>query len=534
MMNIATRLSAALILLLICTAAVPVSLLSNGDFGQADGKGGFVDWPMVAGASAQTEDAVHFVHLESAEPEKTVLLYREVKLPQPLPAALELRLRVRYAVTPGKNSWFDARVMMLFKDKDGKELKAKPAAPYFRGVSKGWVNKSEFFAVPKRAQTIAIMPCLLQVKQGTLDLAECELFPATAEQLPPPPPMIPSEILGAPVAAPAELHVVGNHLETAAAKTVWLQGLCIDSLEWSAGGEHLPQSIPVATDQWHANVIRLPVSSKMWWGHGGYQKDNGLAYRQLVDACIATAYGHGAYVALDLHRFGLPAPEDVAFWKDAAQRYKNNPALILELFNEPHSMSWKAWRSGGAPDGAGRQAIAENDQESDAPTTTGLQALVEAVRGTGAKNLLIAGGLDWGYDLSGVVAGYALEDKAGADGIMYSSHIYPWKKDWQHNTLDAAAKFPVFVGEVGCPQKWEDFSFIPPGARSEKLGPGCTWPGDVIGMLQKYKINWTGFCFHPKCGPPLILDWTYAPNDFWGIYVKDALGGKHFELERMR
>ena len=36
---------------------------------------------------------------------------------------------------------------------------------------------------------------------------------------------------------PPPLHVVGNGLQTPDGKAVWLQGLCVDSLEWGAGGD---------------------------------------------------------------------------------------------------------------------------------------------------------------------------------------------------------------------------------------------------------------------------------------------------------
>jgi hypothetical protein len=56
-----------------------------------------------------------------------------------------------------------------------------------------------------------------------------------------------------------------------------------------------------------------------------------------------------------------------------------------------------------------------------------MQALINAVRESGAKNIVLAGGLDWAYDLSGIANGFALDDKGG-NGIIYSTHIYPWKK----------------------------------------------------------------------------------------------------------
>ena len=53
-------------------------------------------------------------------------------------------------------------------------------------------------------------------------------------------------------------------------------------------------------------------------------------------------------------------------------------------------------------------------------------------------------------------------------------------------------------------------------------------------MIQKYRLNWTGFSFHPTCGPNVISDWDYTPTPHWGIFVKDALSGKQFELTKMR
>ena len=55
----------------------------------------------------------------------------------------------------------------------------------------------------------------------------------------------------------------------------------------------------------------------------------------------------------------------------------------------------------------------------------------------------------------------------------------------------------------------------------------------MLGLIQKYKLNWTGFSFHPTCGPNVISDWDYTPTPYWGVFVKDALAGKPFELKKM-
>lgn len=514
------------------------SLLSNGNFTQMSGDWP-TDWPTHDNVTAETEGDAHYLHFVSPETGTSVLIYRRMKLPTPAPAGLELRVKVRYDITAGDKSWFDARIMSHFKNSADAVLKPDPPQPNFHGKSKGWVTKSVYFRIPKGAAYLEIMPSLLNVASGTMDLGECDMFPAPESKLPKPPPMIPSKPLPAPTAAgtPPELHVVGNELQTADGKQVILQGLCLDSLEWSAKGEHLSQSIPEAIEKWHANAIRLPMGERFWWGQGPYQKRDptGMAYRKVIDKCIAQTTSRGAYLILDLHRFGLPDEADITFWKDAANRYKNNPAVLFELFNEPHSLGWSVWQNGGTIVGHKHKDanVAEN-KEAIGQSSVGMQALVDAVRSTGAKNIVIAGGIDWSYDLSGVVNGHALHDEKGGDGIMYSSHNYPWKKNWQHNVLDAATKYPIFVGEVGCPEKWSDFKFIPKSQQFVKLGPGCTWPADVIGMMQKYKLNWTGFSFHPKCGPEVISDWNYTPTPYWGKYVQEALAGKKFDMPKMR
>ncbi|MEZ0300267.1 MAG: glycoside hydrolase family 5 protein, partial [Candidatus Methylacidiphilales bacterium] len=115
-------------------------------------------------------------------------------------------------------------------------------------------------------------------------------------------------------------------------------------------------------------------------------------------------------------------------------------------------------------------------------------------------------------------------------GIIYSSHIYPWKKDWQPKVLDAAARYPIFIGEVGTPPDYSSFSFIPMKERYPIEG----WANDMIALIQKHELHWTGFSFHPNCGPMVIKDWDYTPTPYWGIYVKEALQGKKFELKALR
>ena len=357
------------------TAKPAASLLSNGTFTlDADGDQWPDGWPRAEGASWEKEGDTRFLRLRSPKPGQMVIVYRRANLSKPAPAALEIWLRLRYTdVKPGEKQWFDARVIGHFKNQAGQTLKPEPATPNFRGSSKDWIDRVYLAKVPVGAAYLELMPCLFQPAAGTLDLAQCEVFPATAEQWDAAQPKIvwsePSAVK--PQASwPRELRVAGNQLHTPDGKTVWLQGLCVDSLQWSATGEHLQQSIPVAIEQWKANVLRLPVNEQFWFGRGKGQKagDGGLGYRKIVDAAIEAAASRGAYVALDLHRFGAPMPEHVDFWKDAATRYKNHPAVLFELFNEPHGISWKLWRDGGNLEAKDSKRIGREPRRKHDPT----------------------------------------------------------------------------------------------------------------------------------------------------------------------
>ncbi|MFM9964012.1 MAG: glycoside hydrolase family 5 protein [Planctomycetaceae bacterium] len=512
------------------------SLLSNGHFETDKNVDGWPDdWGRLkTGGRWETENENHFLRLTATEPGQTILLYRAVDLPAGV-EALDLSWRQRISdLKPGKEPYFDARIMLEFKDESGKKVSQKPAPPYTRSNTSGWVEKHIQFLVPPEALTLEFMPALFQVERGTFDLDDFVLKPTEAASLfaaakaamdaeklayvPPETPQL--------AKWPPQLHVEGNQILNPDGKPVWLQGVNVVSLEWSAGGERVMKSALVAVEDWKANAIRLPVKEEYWFGRTAGQKDGGKSYRELVNQVITLVANRGAYVVLDLHRFRAPKPAHVEFWKDAAATYKNHPAVLFDLFNEPHGISWEVWRNGGF--------VTEKDSPADEKANAalgfqspGMQRMLEAVRETGAHNIVIAGGLDWAYDLSGIANGFALTEKGG-HGIVYSTHIYPWKRDWASKVLLVADKHPIFVGEVGADIK--KMSFIPAEAQED----AATWVPEMLGLIQKHKLHWTAFSFHPKASPVMITDWDYTPTPFWGAFAKEALSGKPFELKRLR
>jgi len=161
---------------------------------------------------------------------------------------------------------------------------------------------------------------------------------------------------------PMCLHTRGKKVLDAGGKPVWLYGVNIASLEWSTDGEHIEESVNRAINDWKVNLIRLPLAQDQWFGKRTNQMDGGAAYRALVDKLVDTCAAGRVYIDLDLHwsdcgiwvneggtlgQHSMPDKNSVAFWQDMATRYKNQPIVIFDLYNEPRDVSFAIWRDGG-------------------------------------------------------------------------------------------------------------------------------------------------------------------------------------------
>lgn len=236
------------------------------------------------------------------------------------------------------------------------------------------------------------------------------------------------------------LRVQGNRLVDAKGQAVRLRGASYSGFEfaaiqgWSpsdpsgaqAGHPGGPDWAAMRT--WRANAVRLPLNEASWLGYRctdatgvARNPDPGGNYRAAVKAQVAQANAAGLYVILDLH-WAAPAAScpmlqtqmadadhAIAFWQSVAGEFKNAPAVAFELYNEPYldglsmlDSPWHALTRGGtlryysAAGANGAQRRVESSWRS-----AGMQAMVEAVRGAGAANVVLVGGLAYCNDLSG-------------------------------------------------------------------------------------------------------------------------------------
>ena len=320
---------------------------------------------------------------------------------------------------------------------------------------------------------------------------------------------------------PMRLHTEGTQVLDASGKPVMLYGVNIASLEWRNEGDHVEESVNRAINDWKVNFIRLPLAQDRWFGKMTNQMDGGAAYRAIVDKLVDTCAASRVYIDLDLHwsdcgkwineggtlgQHNMPDKNSVAFWQDMAARFKNQPNVIFGLYNEPHDVPFAIWRDGGTA--ADNPARWNPDQAKVIYEAVGMQKLYDTVRATGATNVVTVSGLDWGYDLSGVLQGYAI---AGTN-FVYETHPYPFKDTNWDNTFGAVSeKFPVYIGEWG-------FG----GRRTNNITNNLNYAHSLMDYAQQHKLHWTAWDLHVSAGPTLIKNWQYEPTIF-GQFVKDQL-----------
>lgn len=326
------------------------------------------------------------------------------------------------------------------------------------------------------------------------------------------------------------LYVRGNKIVDGQGNIVRLYGVNCPSLEWTPGGDNMPEAVIEAFDNWDCNLVRLPMNQDFWFGYGANQSDEGKAYRELIDTIVNIAAERNKYIWLDLHwsnagtewgkytgQHKMPDENSLTFWLSVAEAYKNHPNVLFGLYNEPYDVSWSVWKNGGevsetlpVSGGIKRETIKYK--------AVGMQTLIDAIRGIGANNIVIVGGLDWGFDLSRVTdPDYELVDTEEGNGIVYDTHPYPWKnKNWSHIIDKTGAKHPVIVGEFGIEADAKDPT-KPDNSQFKN------YYETLINWIEEHQYSFAAWSFHPSAGPSIIENWQYDPTPYHGAYVKDFL-----------
>ena len=273
-----------------------------------------------------------------------------------------------------------------------------------------------------------------------------------------------------------ELRVDGNRLVTAADGVVMLHGVDMSGTEsvcaqnWTHdpfGGQPEDNSQTFAALlAWDINVVRIPLNEDCWLGINGVEI-GGSAYRQPVVKLVRDLEAAGFYVIVDLHWSapGMqraisqnPAPDEdhsPAFWSSVAATFARDSGVLFDLYNEPYFY----WIAPGGPNAEAclwegctltKYVTGGNPYTVTANwRTAGFTQLTADIRATGARNVIMAAGVDWSNDLSGWLAYAPTDPNTVASWHSYPGEACAAERCWERVIAPIAEKYPVIVGETG-------------------------------------------------------------------------------------
>lgn len=155
-----------------------------------------------------------------------------------------------------------------------------------------------------------------------------------------------------PVSYYGALHTQGNKIVGAKNnQQAMLRGI---SLFWSdaTGNPYYSNTtINWATDNLHIDVFRFAMGIRYYNSQGNatepIQETNSYAgspdgFMRLLDKMVAAAIENDVYIIVDWHshRAHLETSDALTFFKTVAEKYKDVPNIIYEIYNEPVSASW--------------------------------------------------------------------------------------------------------------------------------------------------------------------------------------------------
>jgi hypothetical protein len=319
-------------------------------------------------------------------------------------------------------------------------------------------------------------------------------------------------------AAPPALHVAGNRLVNDANKPVNLFGvnradtanMCLHGVTNVAP---MDQASVQAMANWGVNIVRIPLNEDCWLGTGPPQA-SGDVYRNAMVNYIQLLNQQGFAVILSdseahLRPNGSSMLQDMpdasktpAFWTSVAQTFKGNNSVMFDLWNEPvpgttndTTAAWTCLRDGGKCPGLPVTG------GGPAYTVAGMQQLVNAVRGTGATNVVMIPGVRGDNALSHWLS---YEPNDPLHNLAASWHSYSHLQCntptcWNAQVAPVAAKVPLIADEIGQTDCQHDYI------------------DNLMNWLDAHQIGylawswWVGDCAGT---PSLISDYDGTPSNF--------------------
>ena len=190
------------------------------------------------------------------------------------------------------------------------------------------------------------------------------------------------------------LQVKGNQLCNEKGEPVVLHGMSSHGMQWYP--QYASAQAIQTTARYGANLFRVA----MYTGEGGYLSDPEKVKRDTL-AAVDAAIANDLYVIIDWHILSDNNPRDHqtearAFFTEVSRRYKDCPAVLYEVCNEPNgNISWSG------------------DVKPFA------QEMMDVIRGEGARGVILVGSPTWSQDIH-----LAAADPIQGDNWMLTLHFY--------------------------------------------------------------------------------------------------------------
>jgi hypothetical protein len=302
---------------------------------------------------------------------------------------------------------------------------------------------------------------------------------------------------------------------------------------------------------WKMNAVRISLNEDCWLGinpvqqltdrivepaPGGPAAGARIArrYQAQVEGYVRRLHNHGLMVIVDLHwsapgrdiafdQWPLPdSDHSLTFWRSVAATFKHDHSIVFDAFNEPflsdpETLSWSCLRDGcRLPN-----RCADCDAEQRVPgcgacptaahpdgtyRAAGMQAIVNAIRSTGARQPIITPGRSYTNDLT---RWWRFRPQDPLHQLGVSFHSYQGERCSDPVCFDRlvrplAARVPVVIGEFG-PSLW---------AGGKALTQPCdeTWDQRLMNWADRAGVSylaWAWYFDSPPAGDAQPADCSY-------------------------
>jgi endoglucanase len=251
------------------------------------------------------------------------------------------------------------------------------------------------------------------------------------------------------------------------------------------------ETVAWLVSDWHVTLLRAAIGVEP----DGAYLSNPTKALQCLTAVVDAAIEHGVYVIVDWHAHYIHTNEAKAFFTQVANRYKDAPNVIYEIFNEPWDgdMSWSEVK-----------AYSE--------------AIIKAIRAIDEDNIILVGSPHWAQDVHET----ADDPITGYRNIMYTLHFYAGThKQWLRDRADYALQknLPLFVSECAGMESSGDAAID-----LEEWSRYLQW-------MQQNKLSWAAWSISDKdetCSMVAlptspVAGWQDGDLKEWGKMVRQTL-----------